>query len=504
MTTVKCSNCGAEVSPQLITWPTCGTPVGLARSARTGPQTETNQPVEDQGRTESGAITSGSGQPIAKSTEPNDPSVRWNPQLNFGRVLSGIVRAYRRLFLVFILAALVVFFADLGVVIFVLADDTLAVLLTALVILFALLWYQAVVVEAIRQDNEGLDPVSLATVMPPVAARFLPLILSFIIPVVALLVGTFILAILTLGLGALTGLLIMTVPLLFYLTRYSLLVPAVVVDKQGPFEAIGRSFELIEGQAWRVFAVLFTIFIAQGVVSVVLRVIAGDNGNAQVGVSLAGIILGSLWAVSTAIMFFELKSFEGGPLGKVPDVRPLAQTSSPETMPEAGQEPAWTKRDWAMGSIVSAGLFLMLVLATVGVDLPFGGGDSLSDPPRNSTGEIVAAGDINVLLLRVGDCFQDWEGATDPNVVVEDVFELAAVPCDHRHDNDVYALITVTGSEEWPGEPFLDARWNRVFRLPRAFRRRRLRHVSPGRDLLHPLAGDMGAGKRPRNCLHSL
>ena len=77
---------------------------------------------------------------------------------------------------------------------------------------------------------------------------------------------------------------------------------------------------------------------------------------------------------------------------------------------------------------------------------------NLDDANRNETGEIVGGGDLDVMTLRPGDCFND------PEDLEQVVFDVAAVPCSEPHDNEVYsvqALAPGVFTEEFPGEEAL-------------------------------------------------
>ncbi len=54
----------------------------------------------------------------------------------------------------------------------------------------------------------------------------------------------------------------------------------------------------------------------------------------------------------------------------------------------------------------------------------------------------------SVLELSVGDCFQDWEGATQ--LATQQVEGVETVNCDIPHDNEVYALVEMTEAS-FPG-----------------------------------------------------
>lgn len=76
---------------------------------------------------------------------------------------------------------------------------------------------------------------------------------------------------------------------------------------------------------------------------------------------------------------------------------------------------------------------------------------TLDDAGRNDSGEIVAAGDLDVMSLQVGDCFDD------PEDLEEVVFDVAAVPCMGPHDNEVFAVqpLAAAFGDSYPGDDAL-------------------------------------------------
>lgn len=75
---------------------------------------------------------------------------------------------------------------------------------------------------------------------------------------------------------------------------------------------------------------------------------------------------------------------------------------------------------------------------------------SLNDADRDGSGELVSAGDLDVMALQVGDCFDD------PEELDEVVFDVAAVPCSEAHDNEVYSLVPITAfGTAYPGDSAL-------------------------------------------------
>ncbi|HUG31762.1 MAG TPA: septum formation family protein [Acidimicrobiia bacterium] len=71
---------------------------------------------------------------------------------------------------------------------------------------------------------------------------------------------------------------------------------------------------------------------------------------------------------------------------------------------------------------------------------------TFGDADRGESGEVVDAGDLDVMSLQVGDCFNDPEGDD------ELVYDVSAVPCTEPHDNEVFAVQSVAA--EFPGDTF--------------------------------------------------
>jgi glycerophosphoryl diester phosphodiesterase family protein len=61
------------------------------------------------------------------------------------------------------------------------------------------------------------------------------------------------------GIGVGVGLFLLVVPGLILFTRWSLAVPAVMLEGRSPREAMRRSAELVNGHGWQVFAIFITV-----------------------------------------------------------------------------------------------------------------------------------------------------------------------------------------------------------------------------------------------------
>jgi len=77
---------------------------------------------------------------------------------------------------------------------------------------------------------------------------------------------------------------------------------------------------------------------------------------------------------------------------------------------------------------------------------------SLDDASRDDSGEIVGRGDLGVMSMQVGDCFND------PDEMEELVYDVAAVPCSEPHDNEVFAVGSVGSNlgDDFPGHSAIE------------------------------------------------
>lgn len=129
--------------------------------------------------------------------------------------------------------------------------------------------------------------------------------------------------------------------------------------------------------------------------------------------------------------------------------RPLEYRSEQETGPVEPEVPPTAPRS-TIGTWLTTGAVRIALAALV-----FGGWfffTSLNDVNRDGSGAIVSAGQLDVMGLQVGDCFND------PDEVDELIFDVAAVPCSEPHDNEVFAVPPLSASfgDAYPGQEVLD------------------------------------------------
>ena len=110
------------------------------------------------------------------------------------------------------------------------------------------------------------------------------------------------------GIGVTIGFVLLIVPGLILITFWSVGAPAIVVEGAGPIEAFGRSWRLVRGDAWSVFAALLVILLIVVAIGVVLGVIATpiSDGATVVASVVSNVITAPIFAIAVSTMYFDL------------------------------------------------------------------------------------------------------------------------------------------------------------------------------------------------------
>jgi len=159
------------------------------------------------------------------------------------------------------------------------------------VIADAVLIGMLVALVADMQDGRGdADVKQLASAVRPVLGRLI--VVSFVA-----------------GVGALIGLFLLVIPGLILLTIWAISAPVVVLEHPPYLQALGRSSDLVRGNGWRVFAVVFVpsilVLAINSAVGFVHRPEAAATTFAvAVGV---GTLIAPIKALLSAALYFELR-----------------------------------------------------------------------------------------------------------------------------------------------------------------------------------------------------
>jgi ABC-type multidrug transport system fused ATPase/permease subunit len=180
--------------------------------------------------------------------------------------------------------------------------------------------YQGVVVSLVKDVQDGRRD---STVGDLIDATW---------PVVLPLIGVGILAGIAIGIGFL----LVVVPGLILLTIWAVIAPVIVVERSGVMDSFGRSRELVRGNGWQVFGVIFVVFLISAVVGAILGGI-GAGISDSIGMRILFNLIGStltapIAALAAATIYFRLLAIKGeagavapeAPLPPAPPAPPAA------------------------------------------------------------------------------------------------------------------------------------------------------------------------------------
>ena len=161
--------------------------------------------------------------------------------------------------------------------------------------------YQGMVVELVRDVQDGRLDSSVGDLMRSV------------LPVLGPLIAAGILA----GIGIAAGMFLLIVPGLILLTIWAVIAPVIVIERRGVFDAFGRSRQLVKGQGWPVFGTVVVAFLIAIVASVILVAIADSIAEGPllriVFSALASTVTAPIEALVASVLYFRLLAIKGEP-----------------------------------------------------------------------------------------------------------------------------------------------------------------------------------------------
>ena len=199
--------------------------------------------------------------------------------------------------------------ALVGAVLGAIFDTWLAVILGALVSLFAFFWLQAALVKAVDDVRDGRADLSLGETFDQARAQLASVAVAAIVA----------------GLGIFIGLILLIVPGLVLLTWWAVIIPVVVLEHRSAGEAFTRSRELVRGHGWSVFGLIVLVVLLLIGFNILLSIVLAPlQGWLQS--SLSQIISGTLTAPFTAtvltLLYFRLRAAKETPAPPSPPPTP--------------------------------------------------------------------------------------------------------------------------------------------------------------------------------------
>jgi hypothetical protein len=215
-------------------------------------------------------------------------------RLDVGGVIGKVWRIYVDQASVLMPAAAVVFvFTGVLLTVLVRAGSGLA-LLGELVALIATSLFSGMVVELVADVQDGKRDATPAQLVRAVAPVLGSLILVAVVAGILIVIGLFLLI----------------VPGLILVTIWSVAIPVVVMEHPSGLRALGRSRELVRGNGWQAFGVIFVLYLVVVIISGVLDA-AGNSAGTGAGIVVAvvvGILGAPFPALAQAVLYFELRS----------------------------------------------------------------------------------------------------------------------------------------------------------------------------------------------------
>jgi hypothetical protein len=241
-------------------------------------------------------------------------------KLDTAAIFERLIAVYRAQFTLLFPAALIVFAPVAILEAAALASDSVAVALVgSLISLIATFWLMGMVIEAVRDIQDGRRDFQIGELFASVR------------PVLGRLILVGVLA----AIGIFGGLLLLIVPGLILLTLWALVAPVVVIERPpGTFDAFGRSRKLVSGNGFRVFGVIVVAVLIQFVLSGILSVIFGTSAvGSGLSTLLGNALAAPISAIAVALMYLELRTIHG-------DAPPPAGVEAAPTSPFGDPAPA--------------------------------------------------------------------------------------------------------------------------------------------------------------------
>jgi hypothetical protein len=214
-------------------------------------------------------------------------------RVDIGRVVRRVFRIYVDEASVLMPAAAVVFVFT-GIIGSLLVESSRSYELLALLIdLVAMTVFTGMIVELVADLRDGRRDASALSLLRAVGPVF----------------GQLLAVALVAAVGVIAGLILFILPGLYLITVWSVSAPVVVIERPPGLSALRRSRELVQGNAWRVFAVilLLTILVSAAAIGIDIAAETAGKGAGLATRVVIGVLIAPISALSQAVLYFELR-----------------------------------------------------------------------------------------------------------------------------------------------------------------------------------------------------
>jgi hypothetical protein len=186
-----------------------------------------------------------------------------------------------------------------------LAGGYIGAVLGSLIGIIAAYLLQATLVKAVQDIRDGRVDLSIGDTVRAAT------------PYLAPVIGASILA----GIAITIGLVLIIVPGLILITIWAVIVPVIVLEGAGVFDAFKRSQQLVRGRGWHVFGTLVLTWIILLVVNLVLTAIFAalphvlSSGLASI---ISGTVVAPFIALVVTLVYYRLSGAPADPADPVP------------------------------------------------------------------------------------------------------------------------------------------------------------------------------------------
>ena len=237
--------------------------------------------------------------------------------LDVGNTLSRIFDIYRDQAAVLLPVAFAIFLVEAVVGGLLVQVGTGLIVVALLLQVLASTLYSGMVVELVRDVQDGRRDHSIGSLFGAVTGVVVMLLLAGIV----------------VGIVVAIGFVLLIVPGLILLTLLAVVAPAIVVERKSVFAAMSRSRELVSGNGMQVFGVIVTVFVLTFVVGLIVGGIgaaAGTGGRIAADV-IASTLTAPVAALAAGVLYFELRRAKGeeGPAPDAPGPDAVAAGPSP-------------------------------------------------------------------------------------------------------------------------------------------------------------------------------